>query len=112
MSTTIQQPLTESTAEPISDAMLARFDERAAGYDRDNRFFTEDFDELQRSGYLLASVPTEMGGAGMTLAEINRLQRRIAYVAPATAVAINMHHYFVGLCADLHRAGDSSGDWV
>ena len=40
---------------------------------------------------------------GLNLAEINRLQRRIAYVAPATAVAVNMHHYFVGLCADLHR---------
>ena len=48
----------------------------------------------------------------MNLAEINRLQRRIAYVAPATAIAVNMHHYFVGLCADLHRAGDPSGDWV
>ena len=23
-----------------------------------------------------------------------------------------MHHYFVGLCADLHRAGDRTGDWV
>jgi alkylation response protein AidB-like acyl-CoA dehydrogenase len=23
-----------------------------------------------------------------------------------------MHHYFVGLCADLHRAGDTSCDWV
>ena len=53
-----------------------------------------------------------MGGGGLTLAEINRLQRRIAYVAPATAVAVNMHHYFVGLCADLHRTGDPSGDWV
>ena len=51
-------------------------------------------------------------GSGSNLAEINRLQRRIAYVAPATAVAVNMHHYFVGLCADLHRAGDPSGDWV
>ena len=54
----------------------------------------------------------EFGGLGLNLAEINRLQRRIAYVAPATAVAVNMHHYFVGLCADLHRAGDPSGDWV
>ena len=52
------------------------------------------------------------GGQGLNLAEINRLQRRIAYVAPATAVAVNMHHYFVGLCADLHRAGDPTGDWV
>jgi alkylation response protein AidB-like acyl-CoA dehydrogenase len=98
--------------ELLTDEMLARFDERSPRYDRDNSFFTEDFEELRASGYLLASVPTEFGGLGLDLAEINRLQRRIAYVAPATAVAVNMHHYFVGLCADLHRAGDPSGDWV
>ena len=57
-------------------------------------------------------MPTDLGGAGLDLAQINRLQRRIAYVAPATAVGINMHHYWTGLCADLHRAGDPSGDWV
>ena len=96
----------------VTDDMLARFDERAPQYDRDNRFFSEDFEELVRSGYLLASVPESFGGAGLDLAAINRLQRRIAYVAPATAVAVNMHHYFVGLCADLHRAGDLTGDWV
>lgn len=92
--------------------MLARFDERAPRYDRDNTFFTEDFEELRASGFFRASLPTDFGGPGMNLGEINRLLRRIAYVAPATAVAVNMHHYFVGLCADLHRAGDTSCDWV
>jgi alkylation response protein AidB-like acyl-CoA dehydrogenase len=106
-----------TTTEPrvddlLTDDMLRRFDERAPIYDRENRFFTEDFDELRAAGYLDAALPTELGGRGLTLAEVNRLQRRIAYVAPATAVAVNMHHYFVGLCADLHRAGDASGDWV
>lgn len=96
----------------LTDDMLARFDERAPRYDRENEFFSEDFEELRGSGYFQASLPVEFGGAGLNLAEINRLQRRIAYVAPATAVAVNMHHYFVGLCADLHRAGDPSGDWV
>jgi alkylation response protein AidB-like acyl-CoA dehydrogenase len=92
--------------------MLARFDQRAPLYDRDNRFFEEDFEDLRNAGYLTASLPIEYGGAGLNLGEINRMQRQIAYVAPATAVAVNMHHYFVGLCADLHRAGDHSGDWV
>jgi alkylation response protein AidB-like acyl-CoA dehydrogenase len=96
----------------VTDEMLERFDARTMGYDRDNAFFHEDLEELRASGYLLASVPPEFGGAGLSLGAINRLQRRIAYVAPATAVAVNMHHYFVGLCADLHRAGDSSADWV
>jgi len=103
---------TLNTEQLVTEEMLARFDGRAPGYDRDNAFFSEDFEELRASGYLLASLPPEYGGAGLSLAEVNRLQRRIAYVAPATAVAVNMHHYFVGLCADLHRAGDPSGDWV
>jgi alkylation response protein AidB-like acyl-CoA dehydrogenase len=110
VSDTVAANTTETTAL-LTEEMLARFDERAPGYDRDNAFFTEDFEEMRASGYLSASLPQEFGGAGLNLAEINRLQRQIAYVAPATAVAVNMHHYFVGLCADLHRAGDPSGDW-
>ena len=102
----------ETSTGPLTEEMLTRFDERAPIYDRENAFFTEDFEELRAAGYFTASLPTEYGGAGMNLLEINRLQRRIAYVAPATAVAINMHHYFVGMCADMHRAGDPSGDWV
>jgi alkylation response protein AidB-like acyl-CoA dehydrogenase len=108
MTTTTIPPSTEV----LTDEMLARFDERAPRYDRDNVFFTEDFEELRASGFFRASLPVEYGGAGMNLGDINRLLRRIAYVAPSTAVAVNMHHYFVGLCADLHRAGDTSCDWV
>ena len=107
--TTITTP---PSTDLLTDEMLARFDERAPVYDRDNSFFNEDFEELRDSGFFHATLPTEFGGPGMNLGEINRLLRRIAYVAPATAVAVNMHHYFVGLCADLHRAGDPSGDWV
>jgi alkylation response protein AidB-like acyl-CoA dehydrogenase len=104
--------MTEQQPVLISDDMLAHFAERAPRYDRDNEFFTEDFEELRAAGYFKATLPPEFGGQGLNLAEINRIQRRIAYVAPATALGVNMHHYFVGLCADLHRAGDPSGDWV
>jgi len=104
--------MTDRRADPLDEEMLARFDQRAPQYDRENRFFTEDFEELRERGFFTASLPVDYGGAAMSLGEVNRLIRRIAYVAPATAVAVNMHHYFVGLCADLHRAGDPSGDWV
>src|SRR5262245_35132106 len=92
--------------------MLQRFDERAPIYDRENRFFSEDFEELRESGYLSASLPVDLGGAGLNLAEVNALQRRLAYHAPATALAVNMHLYWVGLAADLRRLGDPSGDWI
>src|SRR6476469_2727152 len=75
---------TDIRTDVLTEEMLARFDQRAPLYDRENRFFTEDFEELKAAGYLATSLPTEYGGAGLTLAEINRMQRRIAYVAPAT----------------------------
>jgi alkylation response protein AidB-like acyl-CoA dehydrogenase len=90
----------------LTDEMLARFDDRAPIYDRENRFFTEDFEELRASGYLLAAVPVELGGSGLRLDEVMRLQRQLAYHAPATAVAVNMHLYWTGLAADLARFGD------
>ena len=43
------------------------------------RIFGEDFDELHRSGYLLAAVPTEFGGSGLGLDGYSQLVRRLAY---------------------------------
>ena len=51
------------TASPLlSEAMLQRFRERSPGYDRDNRFFQEDFDDLRQAGYLAIAAPRELGG--------------------------------------------------
>ena len=36
----------------LSDDLLARCGERAPIYDRENRFFDEDFAELRHAGYL------------------------------------------------------------
>lgn len=104
---------TRRSVEPVlSEEKLARFAARAAAYDRENRFFQEDFDELRASKYLLLPVPPEFGGAGMTLAEVCREQRRLAYYAPATALAVNMHLYWVGIAADLWHRGDLSLEWM
>jgi len=96
----------------LSDELLARFDLRAAIYDRENRFFDQDFEELRAAKYLTIPVPSQFGGPGLTLAEVCRLQRRLAYYAPATALAVNMHLYWVGVAADLWRRGDSSLEWM
>ena len=96
----------------LTDEMLARFESRAATYDRENRFFHQDFEELCSIGYLRLPVPLELGGAGFTLAQMAHEQRRLAYYAPATALAVNMHIYWVGLAADLWRRGDRSLEWL
>ena len=106
MSTTLQP------RQVLSDEILIRCHERAPRYDRENTFFTEDYEELRDAGYLTIPVPTELGGRGMSLAEVAQEQRRLAYYAAPTALAINMHLYWVGVAADLWRAGDRSLQWL
>lgn len=107
--TTIDPRASTHVAEKVlTEEMLARFDERAPIYDRENRFCDEDFEELRASGYLDLAIPTELGGSGLNLAQYTQLARRLGYVAPATALAVNMHVYWTGLAADLAKMGDDS----
>jgi alkylation response protein AidB-like acyl-CoA dehydrogenase len=105
-------PVVDRTASILTPDILERCAARAAGFDRDNRFFQEDFDELKAAGYLLMGVPEAFGGAGFDLAEVCREQARLAYAAPATALAVNMHLYWTGVAADLYRGGDHRLDWL
>src|SRR5262245_53046410 len=101
-----------TTMTILSDDLIGRCGSRAATYDRENRFFTEDFEELRAACYLKMAVPEHLGGRGMSLAEICREQRRLAYRAPATALATNMHLYWTGVAADMRKGGDGSLEWI
>ncbi len=92
--------------------MLERFRARAADHDRDNTYFEADLAELREAGYLAAAVPVELGGWGLDLAELAESQRRLARYAPATALAMSMHSYWIGMAVDLERVGDLSLRWI
>ena len=101
-----------TSSQLLSDDLLNRCMERASGYDQNNSFFTEDFEELKGAGYLNAAVPKELGGLGLNLAEIVKEQRRLAYHAGPTALGVHMHFYWTGLAADIWRSGDKSLEWM
>src|SRR5919206_2778622 len=103
---------TTSSRTVLSDELIEACGERAAGYDRENRFFTEDFLQLKGAGYLNMMVPEDLGGLGLSLAEVCKEQERLAYRAPATALAINMHLYWTGVARTLREAGDFSLEWL
>jgi alkylation response protein AidB-like acyl-CoA dehydrogenase len=96
----------------IPEKTLHRCWERAPAHDREGTFFKQDFEELKEAGYLRLAVPEELGGLGRNLAEAEREQRRLAYFAAPTALAMNMHLYWTGLAADLWRSGDRSLEWL
>ena len=96
----------------LAQDLIDRCGDRAAGYDRENAFFSEDFEELRAAGYLKMAIPQDLGGMGMSLAQVCAEQRRLAYRAPATALATNMHIYWTGVAADMRRMGDPSLEWL
>ena len=110
MNTTTLNPTNEQLELPIE--MLERFRSRAGELDRTNTYFHEDLAELRAAGYLAAAVPRQFGGAGMTLAELAASQRRLARYAPATALAMTMHSYWIGIAVELEQAGDPSLRWM
>jgi alkylation response protein AidB-like acyl-CoA dehydrogenase len=104
--------LTRRSASVLTQELLERCRTRAPQYDRDNTFCQEDFDELKAAGYLDMALPTQFGGQGLTLAGVARETRQLARYAPATALCINMHNYWLGVAADLLRGGDRSLEWL
>lgn len=96
----------------LTDEQLEKIGSRASGYDRNNSFFYEDLDDLKQAGYLRLAVPPEFGGFGFNVPEVLSEQARLAYHAPSTALAINMHLYWTGGAAYLWRRGDHSTDWI
>ncbi|MGI8925759.1 MAG: acyl-CoA dehydrogenase family protein [Tepidiformaceae bacterium] len=96
----------------LSDQVISACGDRAARYDRENTFFDDDFTDIKKTDYLKMAVPKELGGLGYTLAEVCREERRLAYRAPATALALNMHLYWTGVAADMRKMGDASLEWL
>jgi alkylation response protein AidB-like acyl-CoA dehydrogenase len=104
--------MAENNGSILSEELMLRCRERAPVYDLENRFCQEDFDELKEAGYLKMVVPKEMGGHGMSMAEVMMETRRLANYAPATALAINMHTYWTGVASDVRKSGDDSLNWI
>src|SRR5439155_9017159 len=96
----------------LSDEIIEACGQRAAGYDRENAFFQEDWDAIKASGFLNLNVPKDFGGLGMSVTGVSKELRRLAYRAPATALAVNMHLYWTGIAADLWQKGNKSLEWM
>jgi alkylation response protein AidB-like acyl-CoA dehydrogenase len=115
------EPVVVSGTSPLADGFRSRFftesdyrrfQSRAARYDAENAFFAEDFTELVEVGYLKASLPARLGGSGLSLTELTREQRQLAYWAPATALAVNMHLYWGASAVAAVERGVGGVDWL
>ncbi|MCV2489317.1 acyl-CoA/acyl-ACP dehydrogenase [Geodermatophilus sp. YIM 151500] len=96
----------------LPEELLLRFRERAADHDAAGVVAADDLAELRAAGWFRAALPDDLGGSGLDLAGLGAEQRRMARYSPATALSTCMHHYWVGLAADLRRMGRPEADLV
>ena len=101
-----------ATRWTLSDDLLERCGQRAATYDRENRFFTEDFEELRRG-----RLPARGGAAGAWRAGSDA-GRDLSRAAPARRAGpgdcrgAQHAHLATGVAADLYRRGDHALRWL
>ncbi|MCR2828070.1 acyl-CoA dehydrogenase family protein, partial [Microbacterium sp. zg.Y909] len=99
-------------ASLLPDDLIERIRARAAGHDSDNTFPHDDLADLAAAGYLAVLAPAELGGGGLSLADVSLLQQRLAGAAPATALAVNMHLVWTGVAKVLRDRGIHDLDHV
>ena len=93
------QPLLTDAQRRLVDTarrLATAFATRAETHDREASFPFDNFDDLQREGFLTLALPTEQGGGGLSIYEFCLLQETLAHGCGATALGTNMHWYNLG----------------
>jgi alkylation response protein AidB-like acyl-CoA dehydrogenase len=110
--TLTQHDTRHHTRQLPDQGTLLEFRARAAVSDDTNTYYDADLEVLRSIGYLAATVPEQFGGWGLDLPTFAGMQRTLASYAPATALGMTMHHYWIGIAVELERAGDDSCRWM
>ncbi len=71
------------------------FANRASRYDQTGAFATENYEQLKANRYFSAMIPKELGGGGLSHAEMCNIIRLIAHYCSSTALAFSMHQHLV-----------------
>lgn len=89
------QPASADEFEASIHELGPQFAQRDAAHDRDDTFVVQNYDDLKALRLFAAGVPRELGGAGLTHAEVADLLRIMAQYSSSTALAHSMHQHLV-----------------
>ena len=84
-------PLQAELCTKARELAASKFAPRAAGYDREASFPTENYVDLHQSGLLGVCIPNEHGGLGADLKTYMLMASEIGRYCGATALTFNMH---------------------
>jgi alkylation response protein AidB-like acyl-CoA dehydrogenase len=79
----------------VARRLGARFAERAAEHDEQDRFVAQNYEEMKEARLFSAGVPADLGGGGASHRELCALLRELAHGCGSTALALAMHTHLL-----------------
>lgn len=106
----ITRPTGTDQPTPLDWRAVARelgpvFAARAAAHDADDSFVAENYRDLAAHRVFSAAVPLDLGGGGLSHAELCGLLRELGRACGSTALALSMHTHLVATMVWNHRRG-------
>lgn len=96
----------------LARSLGSSFAAHAGGGDESDHFHADNFDALRAAGYLALGVPTELGGAGASIAQLCHAQAELARHCASTALAVAMHLHLTLSRVWRWRRGDADAGAV
>lgn len=87
--------LTKTDWINLTHRLGADFAQRASDSDKTGTFVFENYKQLKRYHYFSALIPEELGGGGLSHAEMCDIIRTIAHYCSSTALAFAMHQHLI-----------------
>lgn len=78
-------------------------------HDAEGSFVTEAYEAARNTGLIIASIPAELGGGGLSHADTGAAISRIAHGSPSAAVALSMHYHPLAALIWRYRRDGTTG---
>jgi len=103
METSVKEILWLELATDLS----REFAKRSGDYDKQATFVEENYIQLKEHGFFSATIPTELGGSGVSHSKMCDILRVFGQNCGSTALALSMHHHL--LAANIWKFKNGQG---
>lgn len=107
---TLTKPIKTKDFLQLTDQLGKEFAKRAQGYDATDTFVKENYDELKEHKFFTAMIPEELGGAGISHAQMCDVLREIAHYDSSTGLAMSMHQHLIAANVWKYKHGKGGED--
>lgn len=87
--------LTDVNCVELTHTLGRDFEKRASDYDESGSFVFDNYKQLREHKYFSVAIPEELGGGGLSHAEMCDVIHIIAHYCSSTALAFSMHQHLI-----------------